>query len=146
MGKGLNIILGIIVLALVGTVFLVREGAQSPALEVSEEENTNNTPEVDEVVSIEVGDTEFSFSPESSEVERGSTVEFKFTNTGSLAHSFNIETEEGELLGGTSAISAGDSDSFVLTMPDRQTTVVLTSFCSVPGHREGGMVGEIVVE
>lgn len=68
-------------------------------------------------------------------------VTVDFTNQSSLPHNVAIESENGEQLGETEVI-AGGSDSTVVDLPKG----TYTFYCTIPGHREAGMEGKLVVK
>lgn len=151
--KSKTLIIAVILILAGVIIFLVQQGTQDPTLQEetpSGQEGTDTDPrneegaEADRVVQIEGG--EYFFSPANISVNRGEVVEFEFTNTGNIAHNFIIRNAEGQQLGGTDTIPAGATDSFTAQMPDEETTIEFTSFCSVPGHEESGMVGTITVQ
>jgi plastocyanin len=100
------------------------------------------TPTENETVSIEVEGDEFSFSPATIRVARGSTVELIFNNIGNAPHNYAID-ELGIL---TKTIGGGKSDAVIFTAPDTPTTLSYTSYCTIPGHLEAGMEGTLIVE
>ncbi len=64
-----------------------------------------------------------------------------FTNQSSTPHNVAIESENGEQLGETEVINGG-SDSAVVDLPKG----TYTFYCTVPGHRQAGMEGTLVVK
>jgi uncharacterized cupredoxin-like copper-binding protein len=66
-------------------------------------------------------------------------VTFELENDASIAHDFCIE-RDGEDLGCTDEI-ANASDSLTVDLESGEYTF----YCSVPGHREGGMEGTLTV-
>lgn len=64
-----------------------------------------------------------------------------FTNPASIAHNVTIEDSAGKVIGETETISEGPSSTTVKLKPG-----TYTYYCSVPGHREAGMEGTLVVE
>jgi plastocyanin len=64
-----------------------------------------------------------------------------FTNPGSIAHNVTIEDSAGKVIGETETIAEGPSSTTVNLEPG-----TYTFYCSVPGHREAGMEGTLVVE
>jgi plastocyanin len=66
---------------------------------------------------------------------------FEFTNPADLAHDFCVEGESGDL-GCTDLISGGDTS----TLDADVEAGDYTYYCSVAGHREGGMEGTLTVE
>jgi plastocyanin len=68
-------------------------------------------------------------------------VEIDFTNESGIPHNFEIEDEAGEVLGGTETIAESEAEATVELEPG-----TYTFFCSIPGHREAGMEGTLVVK
>jgi len=87
---------------------------------------------------VEVVATEFGFSPSKVEVAAGSRVKIKLVNEGSLSHNLHI-AEKG---GATETIQTGKTDSIIVTAPESGK---LGFFCNVPGHKQAGMKGALVV-
>lgn len=85
-------------------------------------------------------DNSFAYQSERARAEAGELT-IAFDNPASLQHDVRIESPDGQDLGGTEVIS-GDETSFTIEL-DPGT---YEYYCSVPGHREGGMVGKLVVE
>jgi plastocyanin len=65
----------------------------------------------------------------------------KFTNESPVPHDVKVEDENGKELGGTEITSEGSDTAEVELKPG-----TYTFFCSVPGHREAGMEGTLVVK
>ncbi len=68
-------------------------------------------------------------------------VTIDFDNPSAIPHNVEIEDEGGEVLGGTETISSSEESATVELEPG-----TYTFFCSVPGHREAGMEGTLVVK
>jgi plastocyanin len=68
-------------------------------------------------------------------------VTIDFDNPSSIPHNVEIEDEGGEVLGGTETISKSEESATVELAPG-----TYTFFCSIPGHREAGMEGTLVVK
>jgi uncharacterized cupredoxin-like copper-binding protein len=79
------------------------------------------------------------FQQESLEAPAGS-VTFEFDNPAPTTHDFCIE-RDGEDFGCTEQISESTSELTADLQPGNYTF-----YCSVAGHREGGMEGELTVE
>lgn len=80
---------------------------------------------------------EFSFSPTELTIPAGRTVNLTLVNEGDLPHDVTISA-----LGFSLPASPGASASGALTVT---TPGRYEFFCSVPGHREAGMSGTLVV-
>jgi plastocyanin len=65
----------------------------------------------------------------------------KFTNESPVPHDVVIEDENGKELGGTEITQEGSETAEVELKPG-----TYTYFCSVPGHRQAGMEGTLVVK
>ncbi|MDQ2631857.1 MAG: cupredoxin domain-containing protein [Actinomycetota bacterium] len=68
-------------------------------------------------------------------------VTVNFTNSSPVPHDVRIEDEGGKDIGGTEVISESSESSKVDLKPGEYTF-----YCSVPGHREGGMEGTLTAE
>jgi plastocyanin len=73
-------------------------------------------------------------------VESGE-VTIEFDNPASLPHDVRIESGDGDDLGGTAVIT-DDSDTATVTLEPGEYSY----YCSVAGHREGGMEDILTVE
>jgi nitrite reductase (NO-forming) len=127
--KGAYVAAGIIAIIVIG-------GAVYFATRPSEEEVT---PTPTEIESFTVVGTEYSFSPDSIAVEEGHTVRITFRNEGAVSHNWGIS----ELGIRTGTIGPGASDTVEFTVTQ---TGIFTFDCSVPGHKEQGMTGQLTVE
>jgi plastocyanin len=86
-------------------------------------------------------DGSLEFEQESLEVEPGSVVA-KFTNPAPIAHDFCVEDDGGEEIGCTRIVADGDDSTTTLELEQGDYTF----YCSVAGHREGGMEGSLTVD
>ncbi len=68
-------------------------------------------------------------------------VTIDFDNPSSIPHNVEIEAEGGEVLGGTETITQSEESAAVELGPG-----TYAFFCSIPGHREAGMEGTLVVK
>lgn len=106
----------------------------------SEEAETSASSGGGSAVAISaVPDGSFAYEQDSAEAEAG-TVTIEFENPAALGHDVQIEGESGDL-GGTDVISEDSTTVDVELEPGDYTF-----YCSVAGHREGGMEGELSVE
>ena len=115
-----------------------RGGAISPP--TTPPPGTSATSEA--AVKITIKGDEFSFSPVSFKVSRGAKVELTFENVGNIPHNFWVD----ELGLKTKTIGSGQADTISFTAPNVPSTITYASYCSVPGHREAGMKGTIIIE
>jgi nitrite reductase (NO-forming) len=86
---------------------------------------------------VEVAATEFTFRPLEIEVKAGEVINLRLVNQGAAAHDITVPG-----LGLWIAAPVGQAVTGAVRV-DRSGTYEF--FCSVPGHREAGMVGRIVV-
>lgn len=143
----LIVIIGLVVL--VGGYFLLRGGYQTPAPSTTAPQTpqrftpvpqaTKQAPQQQAAREIAVVGTEFAFSPSTITLKAGERVKVSFRNGGQVIHNWIVERQGI----GTQTIAGGANDSVEFTAPAAGT---YTYFCSVPGHRERGMVGTLKVE
>ena len=116
---------GIIVAVIAALVVVACGGAQQ-------------TPAAPEAPSeVEIVLKEWAIEPQELTVKAGE-VTFKVENGGNLEHDFVIEGVEG---GKVDLIVPGDSQTLVVNLSPGSYTVI----CSVPGHKEAGMIGTLTV-
>jgi plastocyanin len=78
----------------------------------------------------------------SSLTAKAGKVTIVFTNSASLAHNVTIQKgTSGAVVGATPTFQGGTKTLTVTLKPGKYTF-----FCSVPGHRQGGMVGTLTVK
>lgn len=82
----------------------------------------------------------FAFNPKQANAKSG-PIEISFDNLASLTHDVVVEDQAGEELGRTEQISKS-VDSFTVDLEPG----TYTYYCSVPGHRPGGMEGTLTVK
>ncbi len=109
---------------------------------------------------ITVNMTEFAFTPNVINVSAGQPVELTLINDGAVEHDFVVEiipvddvsTEGMEMdhMSGDhaeydlhSATAAGSTSTLRFTVTEPGTYKII---CSVPGHADAGMVGELIVK
>lgn len=68
-------------------------------------------------------------------------VTIDFSNASAVAHNLTIATSGGSVVGATPTFHGGSRAVTVQLKPG-----TYTFYCSVPGHREGGMLGTLVVK
>lgn len=103
------------------------------ALSAEEEEGE---AEADRTVTVTA--TDFDFSPKTIEIEPSTTLKIVLVNEGNVTHSWAIP----ELDKKSDRIQPGNETSITLSPEDPGTYEIA---CQVPGHKEAGMVGELVV-
>jgi uncharacterized cupredoxin-like copper-binding protein len=113
------------------------------------------------VTKITIQETEFSYSPSSLTVAAGQSVTLTIKNVGQVEHDFVVEKievtdvlEEGNASAEhTMHDMAGEYDLHVSTQNGATSVLKFTALepgtyqilCTVPGHKEAGMVAELIV-
>jgi uncharacterized cupredoxin-like copper-binding protein len=105
--------------------------------------------------------SEFAFEPNSITVEAGKPVELTLINNGAIEHDFVIEviqvtdvsssnsgehhmaTEEHSEFDLHTSTAAGETSTLTFTVTEPGTYQII---CSVPGHKDAGMTGELIVK
>ena len=104
--------------------------------------------------------TEFGFEPNTINVTAGSPVELTLVNEGAVEHDFVIEvipvTDVSSSNSGDHHMGADhvDYDLHTSTAAGETSTLTFTPtepgtyqiICSVPGHKDAGMIGELIVK
>lgn len=95
------------------------------------------------------------FDPHEFTISAGDVVEFDITNDGMLLHDFTIDDIDADVdVAGDADMPSFDADVHVELGPGDSGQMRLQVsepgsyefYCSVPGHREAGMVGTLTVE
>jgi uncharacterized cupredoxin-like copper-binding protein len=112
---------------------------------------------------ISIEETEFSYSPSSFTVPAGQPVTLTITNVGQAEHDFVIEKiavtdviEEGNPSAEHSMHDMGEADAYDLHVATQKGGTSVLKFtplesgtyqvlCTVAGHKEAGMVAELIV-
>ena len=106
--------------------------------------------------------TSFAFTPAVLEVNSGEVLEIAIQNTEPVLHDFTIDEIDADVhisyLGGTGQHAHAEAEldadlHFALTEPGTGVVHIkihepgeYVIYCSVPGHREGGMEGTLIVQ
>lgn len=85
---------------------------------------------------ISISMTEYAFDPETIEIDADTPVTITAVNDGIIEHDWTIDELSVQI-----AADAGESATGTVTAPAGTYEV----YCSIPGHRDAGMVGELVV-
>lgn len=108
-----------------------------PAEEAGDESTTEGTPAAGTEGGILIeGRDDLSWSQTEVTVKPGDTIQV--VNAGMLDHDFTVDE-----LGIAEVISA---EPITITIPEDAAPGEYEFYCSVPGHREGGMVGTLIIE
>ncbi len=90
------------------------------------------------VPAIELQTAEFAFTPDALTVPAGSNTTIRLVNKGVVEHDLTIDALALKI-----AVKIGGTAEGVLTAPAAGT---YDFYCSLPGHKENGMVGTLTVE
>lgn len=124
----------LLTIAPLGVLLLVLS-ACTPADVTQPRPNGNGGPPTQTGVTIDMEADDFYFDPDEIEVESGQTLTINFPEVNGT-HTFTLdEFDVNERLTGT-----GETVSFT---PNKAGTY--TYYCAIPGHRERGMTGTLVV-
>lgn len=102
-------------------------------------EDTGNTGGGGTIAISAAEDGSLAYDQDSAETEAGS-VTIEFDNPSSTPHDVQVEGPEGDV-GGTDVITGDSTTASVELEPGDYTF-----YCSVSGHREAGMEGDLTVE
>lgn len=97
-------------------------------------------PAVESIQSLSLAVTEFQFEPVALTAKAGRRVRLSVTNAGRLEHEVVIRTPDGDL---RIVLDAGKSGALEFVVERRGRYEM---FCPLPGHRESGERGELVLE
>jgi plastocyanin len=104
-------------------------------------ESSDVNPETDTIEVSAPSDGSLRFDQDSLDANAG-TITVTFENPAPTAHDFCIEAEDGDELGCTDLVADGDT----ATQQFELEAGKYTFYCSVAGHREAGMEGELTVK
>ncbi len=105
-----------------------------------ETEGATASPETEEAAdgdAVQVNAIDIGYEPTELSIAADTDVTITFTNTGFLEHDFVIEDTDYA----TEIYGNGGTEDLVVNLPAGEYTY----YCSVPGHREQGMVGTLTV-
>jgi uncharacterized cupredoxin-like copper-binding protein len=108
--------------------------------------------------SIEVGMSEMAYAPARIEVKRGEQIRFVIRNTGADDREFLLATAEENLKHGKAMMEnphmEHDEPNGVRLAPTKSAEILwkytkagtFEYSCLIPGHREAGMIGQVLVK
>ena len=103
-------------------------------------DSSSNVVDTNEIRSTSgIDGEEFSFDPETINVNVSETVKLVFENIGTIAHDFEIPDLEVVI----QTTNSGNSGEITFVAPSIAGSYDF--ICSIPGHKEAGMVGKLVV-
>jgi uncharacterized cupredoxin-like copper-binding protein len=93
--------------------------------------------------SFNVSATEFEFKPNAFEGKVGQKLTFKVTNKGTVEHNFVILSPDESQELAQITTQPGETKSLEFTPTEAATYPI---DCNIAGHKEAGMVGELIVK
>lgn len=90
-------------------------------------------------VNITVTTTEFKFDPATITVAPGQTVNLTVNNKGSIEHTWVLKAANVKI-----TVQPGKSETKTFTAPTTPGTYPID--CDIAGHKEAGMVGQLIVK
>jgi plastocyanin/mono/diheme cytochrome c family protein len=96
------------------------------------------TPEASADGGLTIEARDIAFSTDQLTVKPGDTI--TMTNAGSLEHDFTVDDL------GIHEVTPGNGDTVTITIPEDAKPGDYEFYCSVPGHKQAGMVGTLTVE
>ncbi len=92
-------------------------------------------------IEIAAADSGLAFASDLMTAKAGEAT-LEFTNPQPIGHDADIEDESGKVIADTEVITDGSDTATIKDLKPGKYVF----FCSVPGHREGGMEGTLTVE
>ena len=87
--------------------------------------------------------TEFQFAPNKFDAQVGQKLTFKVTNKGTVEHNFVVLSPDGSQELAKISTQPGETKTLEFT-PTEAVTYQID--CNIAGHKEAGMVGELIVK
>jgi plastocyanin len=125
--------LGLLVIVLIGTLTAACAGASAAA--------PSGGKRASSALAVEVKATDMRFEPTTVTVKSGTPVRLTLTNDGALDHDWVVDNVDGRKVQVDAKSKASATVEFT---PAASGTYEF--YCSVPGHREAGMKGTLVVQ
>lgn len=119
----------------IGGTATVSGSSATPAAEASPATSTSGDSAVN---TFDVSTVDIAFDPKELTIPAGTDVTIKVTNKGLLQHDFSMDDPKAA----SKLLNGGESDSVTINLKSGEYQY----YCSVPGHKEAGMVGKLIVK
>lgn len=140
MNRNLLIGVGFFLAIVVGGFFIVGSIKSKPKIVQEQRDVSVQNPQATGLIrEVSMSASEYSFSPAKVTANSGEHIKILFTNSGSFSHNITIP----EL--GVESKTINPGESTVLEF-DAGKKGVFSFYCSVGGHRDLGMKGELTIE
>lgn len=102
---------------------------------------------------IEINAADFTYSPPDIKVEKAQTVTIHFKNSGEVEHDLQLDGLNAEILETKGHHSGEEKGIHIHAKPSEQSSITFKPletgtfefYCTLPGHKESGMVGSLDV-
>jgi uncharacterized cupredoxin-like copper-binding protein len=126
--------LGLLVIVLVSSLVVACSSQTSAASSASK---PANSPQAVEVKALDT----LRFDPATVTVKSGTPVRLTIVNNGALEHDWVVDNLDGKKLSVNAKPKTSPSTEFTPTKAGSYAV-----YCSIPGHREAGMTGTLIVQ
>ncbi|WP_050182602.1 cupredoxin domain-containing protein [Domibacillus robiginosus] len=120
----------------------------------TEEKTEEKTDQRETVINtIEINADDFTYSPLEINVKKDQAVTIRFDNIGQVEHDLQLDGLNAELIEAGSHHSGEEEGVHIHAQPGEQSSIIFKPlengtfefYCTIPGHKESGMVGSLKV-
>jgi plastocyanin len=117
------------------------DGGTPPGAELQGEERGPAGEPTAELAVTSPEDGSLAFDPDGLEADAPGTITLAYANPSPVPHNIALEDEGGGIVAESDTVTSGEVSVRAQLVPGEYVY-----FCSVPGHREGGMEGTLTVD